>query len=155
MSNFVATDVYALFNIYVEKFATWVCKSEGGGGGQGPFTQCVKKHLIWYKTASLRFLVISWVPERIPKWKCHYHIIIIFVIIECCGHHYYHDHHLHHLCHHWECWSFMGRVHPFQLITAPASHCHHHHHHCHHQHHHDDRHLLQEEEGAGGGELTF
>ena len=23
------------------------------GGGQGPFTQCVKKHQIWYKTASL------------------------------------------------------------------------------------------------------
>ena len=52
MSNFVATDVCALFNIYVEKSATWLCKNEGGGG-QGPFTQCVKKHPIWQRMASL------------------------------------------------------------------------------------------------------
>ena len=32
MSNFVATDVNALFNIYVEKSTTWSCKTEGGGG---------------------------------------------------------------------------------------------------------------------------
>ena len=35
MWNFVATDVYALFNRHVEKFATWLCKTEGGGGGSG------------------------------------------------------------------------------------------------------------------------
>ena len=38
MSNFVATDVYALFNIYVEKSTTWSCKTEG---------ECEKKHPIW------------------------------------------------------------------------------------------------------------
>ena len=52
MLNFVVTDVYALFNIHVKRSTTWLCKNEGGGG-QGPFTQCVKKHPIWYKTASL------------------------------------------------------------------------------------------------------
>ena len=30
MSNFVATNFYALFNIHVEKSATWLCKTEGG-----------------------------------------------------------------------------------------------------------------------------
>ena len=54
MSNFVATDVYALFSIHVKKSATLLCKTRGGGeGGQGPFTQCVKKHPIWYPGASL------------------------------------------------------------------------------------------------------
>ena len=43
MSNFVATDVYVLFNIYVNKSATWLCK-----------TQCVKKHPIWQRMASLK-----------------------------------------------------------------------------------------------------
>ena len=57
MSNFVATDVYALFNIHVEKSTTWLCKNEGGRGGQGPFTQCVKKHPIWYRTSSLSLRV--------------------------------------------------------------------------------------------------
>ena len=45
MWNLVATDVYALFNSHVEKSTTWSCKTEGGGRGQGPFTQYVKKNI--------------------------------------------------------------------------------------------------------------
>ena len=41
MSNFVATDVYALFNIYVKKFATWSCKNKGGGS-RAVYTMCKK-----------------------------------------------------------------------------------------------------------------
>ena len=36
LSNYVATDVYALFNSLSEN-------PQHEGGGQGPFTQCVKK----------------------------------------------------------------------------------------------------------------
>ena len=43
MSNFVATDVYALFNIHVENPQHDCVKTRGGRGGQGLFTQCVKK----------------------------------------------------------------------------------------------------------------
>ena len=41
MSNFVATDVYALFNIYVEIFATRLCKNEGGES-RAVYTMCKK-----------------------------------------------------------------------------------------------------------------
>ena len=68
MWNFVATDVYALFNSHVEKSTTGSCKTEGGGG-QGPFTQCVKN--IWFgrgwlplSIADFFHLVMAQLEER-------------------------------------------------------------------------------------------
>ena len=51
MSNIVGTDVYALFNIPQHDCVK--PRGGGGGGGQGLFTQCVKQHQIWKRTASL------------------------------------------------------------------------------------------------------
>ena len=70
MWNFGATDVYALFNSHVEKSTTGSCKTEGGGGGgQGPFTQCVKN--IWFgrgwlplSIADFFHLVMAQLEER-------------------------------------------------------------------------------------------
>ena len=51
MSNFVTSDGL----IFMSKNPQHDCvKPRGGrGGGQGPFTQCVKKHPIWQRMASL------------------------------------------------------------------------------------------------------
>ena len=50
LSNFVATDVYALFNMSDKKIATYMFKTRGGGG-QRFFEQCSKKRL-WFGGAS-------------------------------------------------------------------------------------------------------
>ena len=41
LSNYVAADVYALFNSLSEKSKTWPCKTEGGGS-RAVYTMCKK-----------------------------------------------------------------------------------------------------------------
>ena len=44
LSNFVATDVYALFKKSIKKNCNMMFKTKGGGGGQRLFEQCSKKN---------------------------------------------------------------------------------------------------------------
>ena len=104
MSNFVATDVYALFNIHDKKSTTLLCKNKGGwGGGQGPFTQCVKKHSIWNPGASLSMTVlqgkydtmalvsvwqadgvgIRYVTVSIALWLLYHQSTIVMLVMHC------------------------------------------------------------------------
>ena len=52
LSNYVATDIYALFKKYIKKNLLRNVQNEGGGD-QRLFEQCLKKLQIWYMRAPL------------------------------------------------------------------------------------------------------
>merc|ERR1712001_426016 len=53
LSNFVATDVYALFRKSIKKNCNIMFTTKGGAGGQRLFEQCSKKLRIWCRLAPL------------------------------------------------------------------------------------------------------
>ena len=67
MSNFVVTDVYALFMKSIKKNLLHNVKNEGGGGDQRIFEQCSKKLQIWYMRAPLIETLILVSQQKNPK----------------------------------------------------------------------------------------
>ena len=68
LSNFVATDVYALFKKSIKKFCNMMFKTKGGAGGQRLFEQCSKKLRIWRRRAPLsRLHLLDFSPMCVFK----------------------------------------------------------------------------------------
>ena len=60
LSNFVATDVYALFKKSIKKNCNMMFKTKWGGGGKGFLNNVKKKLHYWYGQASLAKTCQNW-----------------------------------------------------------------------------------------------
>ena len=69
LSNFLATDVYALFKKSIKKICNMMFKTKGGGGGgQRFFKKCSKKLQIWRRLAPLRgYPHVKWEIENLSQ----------------------------------------------------------------------------------------
>ena len=66
LSNFVATDIYVLFNKSVKKICNIIFKTRGGG--QRLFEQCSKKLHYWYSRVSLTWTTCFLVNPSVSQF---------------------------------------------------------------------------------------